>query len=98
MNFDTYVIDEGVARSDMAKMSQAIQHLNHARRTVTQLMTEAQSMQGQTGMAIAEKAQELQYRIDKLTRQLQTSISLINSTVVHYQQNDDEHAARIRNR
>lgn len=96
MNFDTYVIDEGVARSDMTKMSQAIQHLNQARKTVTQLMAEAQTMQGQTGMAIAEKAQELQYRIDKLTRQLQTSISLLNSTVVHYQQLDDAHAAKIR--
>lgn len=98
MNFDTYVIDEGVARSDMSKMSQAIQHLNQARRTVTQLMSEAQGMQGQTGMAIAEKAQELQYRIDKLTRQLQTSISLLNSAVVHYQQLDNEHASKIRNR
>ena len=96
MHFDTYVIDEAVARSDMAKMNQAIQHLNQARRTVTQLLTEAQTMQGQTGQAIAEKAQELQYRIDRLTRQLQTSVSLLNRAVVHYQQLDDAHAAKIR--
>lgn len=96
MSMDTYVIDEAAARSDMAKMRQAIQHLNQARQTVTQLLTEAESMQGQTGQAIAEKAQELQYRIDRLTRQLQNSIRLLNSTVAHYQQLDDAHAARIR--
>lgn len=93
---DTYVIDEAVARSDMAKMNQAITHLKQARQTVTQLMNEAETMQGQTGTAIVEKAQELQYRIDRLTRQLQNSVSLLGSTVAHYQQLDDAHAAKIR--
>lgn len=93
---DTYVIDEAVARSDMAKMNQAITHLKQARQTVTQLMNEAETMQGQTGTAIVEKAQELQARIDRLTRQLQTSVSLLGSAVAHYQQLDDDHAARIR--
>lgn len=96
LHMDTYVIDEGVARSDMAKMNQAISHLNQARQTVVRLMNEAETMQGQTGMAIVEKAQELQIRIDRLTRQLQTSVSLLGSTVAHYQQLDDDHAARIR--
>lgn len=93
---DTYIIDEAVARSDMAKMNQAIAHLKQARQTVTQLMNEAETMQGQTGAAIVEKAQELQHRIDRLTRQLQNSVSLLGSTVAHYQQLDDTHAARIR--
>lgn len=92
---DTYVIDEDVARSDMAKMKQAISHLQQARQTIVRLMNEAEAMQGQTGAAIAEKAQELQVRIDRLTRQLQNSISLLNSTVIHYQQLDDAHAAKI---
>lgn len=96
MSFDTYVIDEGVAQSDMAKMNQAIQLLKQARQTITQLMNSAESMQGQTGNAIVEKAQELQTRIDLLIRQLQTSVSLLNRTVVHYQQIDNAHAVRIR--
>ena len=95
-DMDTYVIDEAVARSDMAKMNQAIAHLRQARQTVTQLLNEAETMQGQTGTAIVEKAQELQARIDRLTRQLQTSVALLGSAVAHYQQLDDDHAARIR--
>lgn len=95
MYFDTYVIDESVARSDMAKMNQAIQLMKQARQSVVQLMNTAEAMQGQTGMAIVEKAQELQHRIDTLTRQLQSSISLLNSAVVHYQQLDEAHAARM---
>lgn len=96
MRMDTYIIDEAAARSDMARMNQAITHLQQARRAVIQLMNEAETMQGQTGIAIVEKAQELQYRIDRLTRQLQTSVSLLGSTVAHYQQIDEAHAARIR--
>lgn len=96
MSFDTYVIDEAAARADISKMNQAVQHLNQARRTVVQLMSEAQSMEGQTGQAIYEKAQELQYRIDRLVRQLQNSGALIQRTVSHYQQLDNEHAIRIR--
>lgn len=93
---DTYVIDEAVARADMAKMDQAISHLQQARRTVVRLMNEAEAMQGQTGVAIVEKAQELQARIDRLTRQLQNSVSLLGSAVAHYQQIDEAHAAKIR--
>lgn len=96
MQMDTYIIDEAVARSDMAKMSQAVQHLQQAHRAVTQLRNEAESMQGETALAIAEKTQELQVRIERLTRQLQTSVSLLASTVSHYQQLDEAHAARIR--
>lgn len=96
MSFDTYVIDEAAARSDMAKMNLAIGNLKLARQAVTQLLAEAETMQGQTGAAIAEKAQQLQYRIDTLTRQLLNSISLLNSTVIHYQQLDEAHAAKIR--
>lgn len=95
-NMDTYVIDEAVARSDMAKMNQAISHLQQARQTVVRLMNEVETMQGQTGAAIVEKAQELQVRIDRLTRQLQNSVQLLGSTVAHYQQIDDAHAAKIR--
>lgn len=96
MSFDTYVIDESVARADMAKLNQAVQLLKKARQSVVQLQNSAESMQGQTSMAIAEKAQELQQRIDTLTRQLQTSVSLLSRTVTHYQQLDDAHAARMR--
>ena len=95
-DMDTYVIDEGVARSDMAKMNQAISDLQQARQTIAQLINEAEAMQGQTGAAILEKAQELQARIDRLTRQLQTSVQLLGSAVEHYQQIDDAHAAKIR--
>ena len=96
MPMDTYVIDEAAARSDMAKISQAAQLLKQARQAVSQLLSSAEGMQGQTGSAIAEKTQELQHRIDLLTRQLQTSVALLNSTVVHYQQLDAAHAVRIR--
>lgn len=95
-DMDTYIIDEAVARSDMSKMNQAITHLQKSRQTVAQLLNEAETMQGQTGTAIVEKAQELQVRIDRLIRQLQTSVSLLGSAVAHYQQLDEVHAARIR--
>ena len=93
---DTYIIDEGIARSDMAKMNQAITALQHARHAIAQLRTESESMQGQTATAILEKTQELQVRVDRLIRQLQTSVSLLQSTVSHYQQLDEAHAAKIR--
>lgn len=96
MSMDTYVIDEAVARSDMAKMEQAIAHLKQARQAIVRLMNEGEGMQGQTGTAIVEKSQELLQRIDRLSRQLQNSVSLLGSTVAHYQQIDDAHAARIR--
>ena len=96
LTMDTYVIDEAVARSDMAKMNQAISHLRQARQTIVRLQNEADAMQGQTGAAIMEKAQELQARIDRLIRQLQNSVQLLGSAVSHYQQLDDAHAARIR--
>ena len=93
---DTYVIDQAAAQADIAKMNQAINHLNQARRTVNQLLAEAESMQGQTAQAIREKAQEMQTRIDRLTRQLQNSVNLISRTVRHYQELDDVHATKIR--
>lgn len=93
---DTYVIDEAAARADMIKMNEAIEHLKQARRAVSQLVNEAETMQGQTGAAIVEKAQELLYRIDRLISQLQTSVALLGSTVAHYQQIDNAHAAKIR--
>lgn len=93
---DTYVIDEAVARSDMARMNQAIQHLKQAHHAVTRLRNEAENMRGETALAIVEKTQELQVRIDRLTRQLQSSVALIGSAVSHYQQLDEAHAARIR--
>lgn len=93
---DTYVIDQAAAQADIAKMNQAINHLNQARRTVNQLLAEAESMQGQTAQAIREKAQEMQTRIDRLTRQLQNSVNLISRTVRHYQELDEAHAAKIR--
>ena len=93
---ETYVIDQAAAQADIAKMNQAISHLNQARRTVSQLLAEAETMQGQTAQAIREKAQEMQTRIDRLTRQLQNSVNLISRTVRHYQELDDAHAAKIR--
>lgn len=93
---DTYVIDEAAAKADMIKMNESIEHLKRARQAVSQLMNEAEAMQGQTGAAIVEKTQELLTRIDRLIRQLQTSVSLLASTVAHYQQLDDAHAAKIR--
>lgn len=96
MSVDMYVIDEAVARSDMAKMEQAISHLKQARQSIVRLMNEGEGMRGQTGTAVVEKSQELLHRIDRLIRQLQNSVSLLGSTVVHYQQIDDAHAAKIR--
>lgn len=93
---DTYVIDESVARSDISKMNQAIQRLKNARHAIAQLITCAESMSGQTGSAIVEKSKELQQRTDRLIRSLQTSIALLEKTIIHYQNVDDAHAWHIR--
>ena len=92
MSFDTYVIDENAARSDMMKIGQARQKLQQARNTLKHLNEEAEGMQGQTGAAIAEKSQELMMRIDQLSRRLQASVELLNQTVSHYQSIDAWHA------
>ncbi len=94
--FDTYVIDEAVARSDISKMNQAIQRLKNARHAIAQLIACAESMSGQTGSAIVEKSTELQQRTDRLIRSLQTSIALLEKTIIHYQNVDDAHAWRIK--
>lgn len=88
---DTYVIDEAAAKSDMAKIRQAVAHLKQARQSVTLLMNNAQNMRGETGRAIEEKCQELQVRIDTLTRQLNSSEYLLGVAVSHYQAIDSKH-------
>lgn len=97
MNWDSYVIDENVARSDMKKMGQAVEMLNRARQALSQLISSAETMQGDTCRAIAEKSQELQKRIDYLTDHLRTSVSQLQAAVTNYQRIDAEHAAMISN-
>ena len=43
MSFDTYVIDENAARSDMMKIGQARQKLQQARNTLKHLNEEARA-------------------------------------------------------
>lgn len=92
---DTYYIDEAAANSDISKIQQAIQDLQRARQSIYMLSNTAESMQGQTGQAIVEKAQELLVRVDIQIRQLNESASLLRQAVIHYQQIDAAHALRI---
>lgn len=92
----TITIDEAAAKRDVSKINSAMTCLNQSRRTIVQLISCAESMQGQTGSAIVEKANEMLTRVDKLMRNLETSASLIDSTVCRYQQKDAELAAQIR--
>lgn len=95
MEWDSYVIDENVARSDMQKMNQAVELLKNARKALSQLINSAGAMQGDTCRAIEEKSQELQKRIDDLTGHLNTSVNQLQIAVANYQRIDAEHAASI---
>ena len=95
MGYDINLIDEGAARADIAKIQQAKQLLAQARQSMAQLVSSAEAMQGLTGRAIAQKAQELQTRIDILCRQLDSSVSTINGAIQEFQRFDEEQAARI---
>ena len=95
MSYDTMIIDEDAARSDINKMNQAIELLTQARQSVVQLENSAESMQGHVGNAIAEKSQELEKRIDMLIRQLKNSISTVENTVREFQQYDSGFAGKI---
>lgn len=92
---DTYYIDESAANSDISKIGQAIRDLQRARQSIHTLNTTAEGMRGQTGSAIAEKAQELLARIDRQIRLLSASAELLRQAVIHYQQVDAAHAVRI---
>lgn len=95
MGYDINVIDEDAAWSDISKMQQAKQLLKQARQSMAQLLNSAEAMQGHTGNAIAQKAQELQNRIDILCRQLDSSVGTVRVTVQEFQRFDAEQAARI---
>lgn len=89
-------IDEFAAKSDITRITQAIDYLNDSHKTVMQLIQCAEAMKGETGMAILDKAMELDNRIKSLIGNLQTSSALINRTVKRYQSDDHTLAAFIR--
>lgn len=83
-------ISPSAARADMNKLSSAIEQLEQSRTAIVQLQQCAESMSGQTGAAVVEKAGELKIKIDRLNKNLVQSKQLIAKVVQDYQQRDAE--------
>lgn len=81
-------IDRSAANADMKKIKSAMEHLRESRQTVTQLISCAEGMSGQTGNAIREKAEEMRNKIDRLYNNLSVSNDLIDMVVKKYQSTD----------
>ena len=89
-------IDEAVALADVRKINAAKEHLAQSRQALQTLISTASGMQGQTGSAIAQKAEEMLTQVNRLIQNLEESAGLINRTVARYQRIDAELAQQIR--
>lgn len=92
---DTIIIDEGAARSDISHMKAAIGKLQQSAASIQQLINTAETMKGQTGTAIEEKARDMQHRIRLLIGQLESSIAVVERTIRMYQEWDAKQAKLI---
>lgn len=88
-------IDPEAARADISRITQSIELLQQAYQTLSQLIAQAESMQGRTPLAISNKARELQDRIKMLNESLGSANNDIKSAVIEYQEKDSEAASYI---
>ncbi len=96
MSNDYFKIDPEAARADISKITQAMELLQQAYQTLSQLIAQSESMQGQTPLAISNKAHELQKRITKLNDEhLSGANNGIKDAVAEYQERDAEEGVLI---
>lgn len=95
-NNDVIRIDRAAANADMRNLSQAMKDLENSRHTISQLISCAEGMSGQTGTAIRDKAEEMKNKIDKLYNNLSVSRDLIDKVIIKYQSTDIDLAEVIK--
>ena len=83
-------IDEVAAQKDITSIRAAIQDLQTARDSLSELRYQAQSFSGKTAVSIEETSTLLISEYDKLITYLEETISTINTTVGKYQRIDEE--------
>lgn len=81
-------IDEIAAGEDIKKIESAQAILQNALQSLKAAMTEGTNSQGQTALAIYEKAQELTSQIQRLDRNLEETTNYIRHVLAVYQAKD----------
>ncbi|WP_195451400.1 hypothetical protein [Anaeromassilibacillus sp. 1001302B_160321_C8] len=81
-------IDEYAAQQDIQKINQAKAALENSKKAIENLINQASNEQGQTAVAIVEKATELRNQINTMIGRLNETSSFISSTIAHYQEVD----------
>ena len=93
-NFELY-INEAMDR-DIRTLRQAQENLNQAAASIDKLVQLAGGMQGKTAQAIADKANELKSKINKMTEQnLPGAISAIQRAKAEYQEKERQIGSKI---
>lgn len=88
-------IDDVAAARDIQKIRTAMDKLDSARNSMSQLITFASEIKGHTGNAIQSRAQEQKRQLDTMISNLNQTCNAINQTVEKYKRLDREVKAAI---
>lgn len=91
-------IDEVAAQKDIANIRAAIQDLQAAKDSLTEIKYQAQSFSGRTATGIEESMVQLMKEYDKMILQLNDTVETITNTVEKYKKIDQELRNYINNR
>lgn len=86
----TITIDENAARADINRIQSAIPKLTAVSGILERMIQEGCSAQGETALAIVEKAGDLNRQVSQLTALLREEAQLIQQTVARYQLLDQQ--------
>ncbi len=86
----TITIDENAARADINRIQSAIPKLTAVSGILERMIQEGCSAQGETALAIVEKAGDLNCQVSQLTALLREESQLIQQTVARYQLLDQQ--------
>ena len=78
-------IDEVAAQADIRRIETAISSLNNSRKAIDNLIRQAMEEQGQTSVAVIDKATEMRTYIDDMLARLKETAAFISSVVHYYQ-------------
>lgn len=88
-------IDDVAAARDIQKIRTAMDKLDSARNSMSQLITFASEIKGYTGNAIQSRAQEQKRQLDTMISNLNQTCNAIDQTVEKYKRLDREVKAAI---
>ncbi len=97
MTLDQLHIHEEAMNQDISRLRDARADLDAAKTSVTQLKNNAEGMQGKTGQAIVQKANEMISKINSLDLNLDGAISAINRAKQEYAELERELIQKINN-